>query len=595
MKTVVFKKEKNTVQGTFVLDQRTKNVVELDYQVLPQTPKVFVEIVVKPIIRTYTTVTTIKKVFTTNTFVMSTISTVSSIDSTLESMTPTYVHYEEYAGSVIITSVYDTPKSNSRVLIVYNKKTKESKVIDYTKIAKNIEGSTVIESVNEYGHKQVFTDRVESIKKTKEYTSVVTVAEEMMPVIKGKPISGIETTVMTSGTQYKIVTVDQGVVNQVVLHYNRETEEVTFVDKKETSISTEVLKVVNQNKKQQVVKIDIETLQSSVVKDVTKVFVKENKEIFSTHPVIQSGTVTKTDLVEIYELNVETKEKKTKTVKVTKDIKTSKIIVNDIRPIVELPEVRPQIIVTQSDNYGNIVKTVTSKKVIKESKEIQKVIKQVYIEKPQLINLPAVSVNTVTYGDIEETTIVFAKEKKTTIQTTTVTNKKTKKVTILGTKILPVVYEPSKPIECVPPRIIPQVFIEKIKKTSVEVQKVTKKVETINSKVVEIAVVDLGEVKKYTTIVQTDSGKEQNVIIYHKETKKVEVVQTTIVKEKVKKVFHQTVVNKFGETVTTCSSTDLIVKEVPQVTEIIKEINNKYDVDVSSTTKIVEAKGTTIK
>ena len=66
-------------------------------------------------------------------------------------------------------------------------------------------------------------------------------------------------------------------------------------------------------------------------------------------------------------------------------------------------------------------------------------------------------------------------------------------------------------------------------------------------------------------------------------------------KEKVKKVFHQTVVNKFGETVTTCSSTDLIVKEVPQVTEIIKEINNKYEVDVSSTTKIVEAKGTTIK
>ena len=60
-------------------------------------------------------------------------------------------------------------------------------------------------------------------------------------------------------------------------------------------------------------------------------------------------------------------------------------------------------------------------------------------------------------------------------------------------------------------------------------------------------------------------------------------------------MFHQTVVNKFGETVTTSSSTDLIVKEVPQVTEIIKEINNKYDVDVSSTTKIVEAKGTTVK
>ena len=78
-----------------------------------------------------------------------------------------------------------------------------------------------------------------------------------MPVIKGKPISGIETTVMSTGTEYKIVTVDSGVVNQAILHYNRETQSVTFVSKQETSVADKVMKIVKENKKQKTVKINI--------------------------------------------------------------------------------------------------------------------------------------------------------------------------------------------------------------------------------------------------------------------------------------------------------------------------------------------------
>jgi len=42
-----------------------------------------------------------------------------------------------------------------------------------------------------------------------------------MPAIRGKPVSGIETTVMATGTQYKIVTIDNGIINQAVVHFNR--------------------------------------------------------------------------------------------------------------------------------------------------------------------------------------------------------------------------------------------------------------------------------------------------------------------------------------------------------------------------------------
>ena len=65
----------------------------------------------------------------------------------------------------------------------------------------------------------------------------------------------------------------------------------------------------------------------------------------------------------------------------------------------------------------------------------------------------------------------MAKEKKTTVQVTTVTDKKTKKTTVIGKKILPIIYRPSVPVTPVLPiRVIPTVFIEKMKKVSVEIE-----------------------------------------------------------------------------------------------------------------------------
>ena len=43
---------------------------------------------------------------------------------------------------------------------------------------------------------------------------------------------------MTTGTEYKIVTINNGVINQAVLHYDRPTQSVTFVSKEETSIAS---------------------------------------------------------------------------------------------------------------------------------------------------------------------------------------------------------------------------------------------------------------------------------------------------------------------------------------------------------------------
>ena len=59
-----------------------------------------------------------------------------------------------------------------------------------------------------------------------------------MPVIKGKPISGIETTVKSTGTECKIVTIDSGVINQVILLQDKTTGKVIFIAKSETSVAS---------------------------------------------------------------------------------------------------------------------------------------------------------------------------------------------------------------------------------------------------------------------------------------------------------------------------------------------------------------------
>lgn len=536
VKTVVFRKETKTIQSTYVLDQRTHGIVEIDYQVLPYAPEVVIELPFMPKEETYSTVSEIKKITTSSAMVIKTINTINNVDSTLENTLATFINIEEYRDSYVLTFVYDTPRSNSRILIIFNKKTQETRVVDYTKIAKEIKGSKVVEVVNKFGHISIYTDKIESIKKTKEITTVLNTAGEIVSVIKGKAISGIETTVKGSATEYKIVTIDNGIVNQVVLSYNKETEKVTFVSKSETSVANEVMKVVKKTKK--VTKLDVKTIQETITKDIAVTVVEQHPDIFQ-ETIVESGTVEETEQVQVYTLKMKTKTKQVKKVKIIKDKKTKEVIVQDIQPCVVRPVPRPTVI-TQSTTYGNIEKTVTSKKVIKESKEIQTVVKQVYQEKPELAILPVVSVQTVTYGNIEENTVVLAKERKTTVQVTSITDKIKKTTRVVATKMLPVITRPWVPVKpVVPIRVIPSTLVEIMKKTSTEIREITKKVETVNVKVEEISVVDLGQVKKYTTIVTKETGKEQTVFIVDKTTKKIEKIQTVQIKKDIKKVFHK--------------------------------------------------------
>lgn len=55
------------------------------------------------------------------------------------------------------------------------------------------------------------------------------VVVEMMPSLRNRTVSGIETINKTTGMEYKIITVDKGVINQVIAHYTNTTKEVTLI------------------------------------------------------------------------------------------------------------------------------------------------------------------------------------------------------------------------------------------------------------------------------------------------------------------------------------------------------------------------------
>lgn len=83
-----------------------------------------------------------------NKVVITILEAMSKVDSELSSMTPTMIELETFSESIMMTAVFDTPNSNSRLLAVYHLKTQKAQVIDYTKIPKNVQGHQMVETTN---------------------------------------------------------------------------------------------------------------------------------------------------------------------------------------------------------------------------------------------------------------------------------------------------------------------------------------------------------------------------------------------------------------------------------------------------------------
>lgn len=85
------------------------------------------------------------------------------------------------------------------------------------------------------------------------------------------------------------------------------------------------------------------------------------------------------------------------------------------------------------------------------------------------------------------------------------------------------------------------------------------------------------------------------VYVYDKDTKEVKLIQTVPIPGEITPVFIETKINEKGEEVTTSTSVEQVVVRVPEVQTLVEELKKKYNVDVTTATKVVEVKGTTVK
>lgn len=119
IKTVILKEKTKTIQATYVINQRTQTVTELSYEELPLPEEPIIDLPVKPIDIVYKPVI-IPEIVKKEKIIIQTITSINKVDPTLKDLTPTFVEVKEYKGYKVITIVYDTPKSNSRLLTIYN-------------------------------------------------------------------------------------------------------------------------------------------------------------------------------------------------------------------------------------------------------------------------------------------------------------------------------------------------------------------------------------------------------------------------------------------------------------------------------------------
>mgnify|MGYP006933475544 FL=1 len=227
----------------------------------------------------------------------------------------------------------------------------------------------------------------------------------MVPSMKNKTVKGIETTVKSTGTEYKIITVENGIISQVVLQSDNKTSAVTLVSTTETSIASEI---ITQTKKteQKPEKLTLETLQQKDINDITQVVQQSHPTLFDTSSTVVSGTVQETNYVSSYELTVTTSTKTTSVVRVTKDKKTNVVTVNNVQPVPVKPVIQTST-TSKVDSYGNVATITSNIKRITATVEVQVVLKKKKKTKPQLAVLTPLSSRSVTYGDNVENTIVL--------------------------------------------------------------------------------------------------------------------------------------------------------------------------------------------
>lgn len=92
----------------------------------------------------------------------------------------------------------------------------------------------------------VYTTNTASIQKTEVFANAYNYVAQIIPTIKKASVQSVESVDKEVGTQFTIVTIDNGLVNQVVVQTDRKTKESVILSVSNTPVAVAVEQVVNK-------------------------------------------------------------------------------------------------------------------------------------------------------------------------------------------------------------------------------------------------------------------------------------------------------------------------------------------------------------
>lgn len=134
-----------------------------------------------------------------------------------------------------------------------------------------------------------------------------------------------------------------------MLRTNPTTNEVSFLSHSQTSAAAEVIASVPKTIP---TKLTIDNLQGNAVQDIVTQL-SNDTSLGLEGTIIVSGSVSKTDFTEAYQLVMQTSGGTQKAVNVIKDIKTNQIVVNNVAIVPKKPTVQIKT-TTNQNTYGQI-------------------------------------------------------------------------------------------------------------------------------------------------------------------------------------------------------------------------------------------------
>jgi hypothetical protein len=170
---------------------------------------------------------------------------------------------------------------------------------------------------------------------------VFSVAEELVPGIKGKIIRGLETIIKTTGTEYKMVIMEHGIVNQVTLFVEKTSNAVSLISTAETSVAERITAITKKTVVETT--LDIKTIQSQEITSLVQTLITEDTHNFDSTTTVIEGSLVDVGYFVNYELTVTSSDHITKTVQITREKSTNRTFIKDVRPIFIRPVPKPII------------------------------------------------------------------------------------------------------------------------------------------------------------------------------------------------------------------------------------------------------------